>query len=107
MKLKLVAVAVTSLLAAGAVNAAEVYNKDANKLDIYGKVHAQHYFSDDTSSDGDKTYARVWASKVKLRSMTSWLVSVSGNMNSKATVLNPRGSEADKTRLAFLWSEIR
>lgn len=40
MKLKLVAVAVTSLLAAGVVNAAEVYNKDGNKLDLYGKVHA-------------------------------------------------------------------
>lgn len=37
MKLKLVAVAVTSLLAAGVVNAAEVYNKDGNKLDLYGK----------------------------------------------------------------------
>lgn len=49
MKLKLVAVAVTSLLAAGVVNAAEVYNKDGNKLDLYGKVHAQHYFSDATS----------------------------------------------------------
>lgn len=95
MKLKLVAVAVTSLLAAGAVNAAEVYNKDANKLDIYGKVHAQHYFSDDTSSDGDKPM-RVWASKAKLRSMTSWLVSVSGNMNSKATVLNPRALKQTK-----------
>ena len=59
MKLKLVAVAVTTLLAAGAVNAAEIYNKDGNKLDLYGKVHAQHYFSDDTSSDGDKTYARL------------------------------------------------
>jgi predicted porin len=35
MKLKLVAVAVTTLLAAGAVNAAEVYNKDGNKLDLY------------------------------------------------------------------------
>lgn len=52
MKLKLVAVAVTSLLAAGVVNAAEVYNKDGNKLDLYGKVHAQHYFSDDNGSDG-------------------------------------------------------
>lgn len=31
MKLKLVAVAVTSLLAAGVVNAAEVYNKDGIK----------------------------------------------------------------------------
>ena len=34
MNLKLVAVAVTSMLAAGAVNAAEVYNKDGNKLDL-------------------------------------------------------------------------
>ncbi len=38
MKLKLVAVAVTSMLAAGVVNAAEVFNKDGNKLDLYGKV---------------------------------------------------------------------
>ena len=39
---------------------------------------------------------RVWASKVKLRSMTSWLVLVSGNMNSKATVLNPRALKQTK-----------
>lgn len=73
MKLKLVAVAVTSLLAAGVVNAAEVYNKDGNKLDLYGKVHAQHYFSDDNGSDGDKTYARLgfWALKAKRRSTIS------------------------------------
>lgn len=70
MKLKLVAVAVTSLLAAGVVNAAEVYNKDGNKLDLYGKVHAQHYFSDDNGSDGDKTYG-VWALKAKRRSTIS------------------------------------
>jgi outer membrane murein-binding lipoprotein Lpp len=89
MKLKLVAVAVTSLLAAGAVNAAEVYNKDGNKLDLYGKVHALHYFSDDTAAMATKP-TRVWASKVKLRSTTSWLVTASGNMSSKATVLNPR-----------------
>lgn len=59
MKLKLVAVAVTSLLAAGVVNAAEVYNKDGNKLDLYGKVTALHYFSDNDGDDGDKTYARL------------------------------------------------
>ena len=86
MKLKLVAVAVTSLLAAGAVNAAEVYNKDANKLDIYGKVHAQHYFLTIPAAMATKL-TRVWASKAKLRSTTNWLVSASGNMNSKATVL--------------------
>lgn len=69
MKLKLVAVAVTSLLAAGVVNAAEVYNKDGNKLDLYGKVHAQHYFSDDNGSDTKLT--RVWALKAKRRSTIS------------------------------------
>lgn len=87
MKLKLVAVAVTSLLAAGVVNAAEVYNKDGNKLDLYGKVHAQHYFSDDNELMVTKL-TRVWALKAKRRSMTNWLVLASGNMNSKATVLN-------------------
>ena len=59
MKLKLVAVAVTSMLAAGVVNAAEVFNKDGNKLDLYGKVTGLHYFSDDAGSDGDKTYVRL------------------------------------------------
>lgn len=86
MKLKLVAVAVTSLLAAGVVNAAEVYNKDGNKLDLYGKVHAQHYFSDDNGSDGDKTYARLgFKGETQINDQ---LVLASGNMNSKATVLN-------------------
>ncbi|HBE5533533.1 TPA: porin OmpC, partial [Escherichia coli] len=44
---------------AGAANAAEVYNKDGNKLDLYGKVAGLHYFSDDAGSDGDMSYARI------------------------------------------------
>lgn len=40
MKLKIVAVVVTGLLAANVAHAAEVYNKDGNKLDLYGKVTA-------------------------------------------------------------------
>lgn len=87
MKLKLVAVAVTSLLAAGVVNAAEVYNKDGNKLDLYGKVHAQHYFSDDNGSDGDKTYARL-GFKGETQINDQLVGFGRGNMNSKATVLN-------------------
>ncbi|EEN7918682.1 porin OmpS1 [Salmonella enterica] len=43
---------------AGAANAAEIYNKDGNKLDLYGKVDGLHYFSDDASSDGDQSYVR-------------------------------------------------
>lgn len=36
-------------------NAAEIYNKNGNKLDLYGKIKAMHYFTDDTTQDGDKT----------------------------------------------------
>ena len=49
---------VPALLMANAVNAAEIYNNNGNKLDLYGKVDGLHYFSDDTSEDGDQTYAR-------------------------------------------------
>ncbi len=59
MKLKLLTVVVSTLLAAGTVQAAEVYNKDGNKLDLYGKVTGLHYFSSDNSEDGDQTYARL------------------------------------------------
>ncbi|KPU04484.1 hypothetical protein AN697_12885 [Enterobacter cloacae subsp. cloacae] len=50
---------VPALLVAGAANAAEIYNKDGNKLDLYGKVDGLHYFSDDDGQDGDQTYMRL------------------------------------------------
>ncbi|MCP1628136.1 outer membrane protein N [Citrobacter amalonaticus] len=59
MKRKVLALVIPALLAAGAVHAAEVYNKDGNKLDLYGKVDGLHYFSDDANSDGDQTYVRM------------------------------------------------
>lgn len=49
---------VPALLMASAANAAEIYNKNGNKLDLYGKVDGLHYFSDDASEDGDQTYVR-------------------------------------------------
>ncbi|QJT81678.1 porin OmpC [Kosakonia sp. MUSA4] len=58
MKVKVLSLLVPALLVAGAANAAEVYNKDGNKLDLYGKVDGLHYFSDDKSADGDQTYVR-------------------------------------------------
>lgn len=86
MKRKVLAMLVPALLVAGAANAAEVYNKDGNKLDLYGKVAGLHYFSDDAGSDGDMSYA-VSVSKVKLRSLTNSLVMVSGNLTLAQTVL--------------------
>ncbi|AST70122.1 porin OmpC [Kosakonia cowanii] len=58
MKVKVLSLLVPALLVAGAANAAEVYNKDGNKLDLYGKVDGLHYFSDDKGSDGDQSYVR-------------------------------------------------
>ncbi|WP_291972550.1 porin [Candidatus Symbiopectobacterium sp.] len=59
MKRNILAIVIPALLAAGAVNAAEVYNKDGNKLDLYGKVTAKHLFSDNHDENGDKSYARL------------------------------------------------
>ncbi|WP_283647826.1 porin OmpC [Hafnia paralvei] len=59
MKRKVLAMVIPALLAAGAAHSAEVYNKDGNKLDVYGKVDGLHYFSDDSSKDGDQSYVRV------------------------------------------------
>ena len=52
MKRKVLALVIPALLAAGAAHAAEIYNKDGNKLDLYGKVDGLHYFSDDSSKEG-------------------------------------------------------
>ncbi len=59
MKRNILAVVIPALLAVGAANAAEIYNKDGNKLDLNGKVNGLRYFSDDNSNEGDKTYVRL------------------------------------------------
>ncbi|WP_258329252.1 porin OmpC [Citrobacter farmeri] len=59
MKRKVLAMLVPALLISGVAHAAEVYNKDGNKVDIYGKVDGLHYFSEDAGSDGDMSYARL------------------------------------------------
>ncbi|EML9985412.1 MULTISPECIES: porin OmpC [Citrobacter] len=59
MKVKVLSLLVPALLVAGAANAAEIYNKDGNKLDLFGKIDGLHYFSDDKNADGDQTYMRI------------------------------------------------
>ncbi|EDT9702174.1 porin OmpC [Salmonella enterica] len=61
--MKKFAVAVTAVagavMTAGMANAAEIYNKDGNKLDLYGKVDGLHYFSSNKNKDGDQSYMRL------------------------------------------------
>lgn len=59
MKRKVLALIIPALLMASTAHAAEIYNKDGNKLDLYGKVDGLHYFSDDKGADGDQTYIRL------------------------------------------------
>ncbi|AJJ61633.1 porin OmpC [Yersinia aldovae] len=58
MKLRVLSLLVPALLVAGSAGAAEIYNKDGNKLDLYGKIDGLHYLSDDKSKDGDQSYIR-------------------------------------------------
>ena len=102
MKRNILAVVIPALLVAGAANAAEVYNKDGNKLDLYGKTVGLHYFSDNAGNDGDQTYARLGFKgetqiNADLTGYGQWEYNFAGN-NSEG------GSDAqngNKTRLAF------
>lgn len=59
MKKSTLAILVLSIVASTATQAAEVYNKNGNKLDLYGRVKALRYMSDNNSADGDQSYARI------------------------------------------------
>ncbi|MEQ9866357.1 porin [Pectobacterium aroidearum] len=59
MKRNILAVVIPALLVAGAANAAEIYNKDANKLDLTGRVHAGYAFKNQSAENEDNTYARL------------------------------------------------
>ncbi len=104
MKRNLLAVVIPALLAAGAVNAAEVYNKDGNKLDIYGKAVGLHYFShgdDSFGGDGDQSYARLG---FKGETQITDQLTGYGQWEYQFNANNSEGSDANdgnKTRLGF------
>lgn len=99
MNRKVLALVIPALLAAGAAHAAEIYNKDGNKLDLYGKVDGLHYFSDDSSADGDQSYVRLGFKgetqiNDQLTGFGQWEYNVQAN--------NTEGSENQSwTRLGF------
>ncbi|MCX8584004.1 MULTISPECIES: porin [unclassified Gilliamella] len=62
MKRNLLAIAIPALLIAGTASASiEVWNKDGNKVDFYGRVYALNYLTDrnNQTGEGDKTTARL------------------------------------------------
>ncbi|WP_274604283.1 porin OmpF [Erwinia persicina] len=109
MKRNILAVVIPALLAAGAANAAEIYNKDGNKLDLYGKVDGLHYFSDDDgyAGDGDQSYVRFGFKgetqiNDQLTGFGQWEYNIQAN--------NSEGSDAqtgNKTRLGFAGLKLK
>lgn len=86
MKSKVLALLIPALLAAGA-HAAEVYNKDGNKLDLYGKVDGLHYFLIIQRKMAIRAM-RVWVLKAKPKLTINSLATVNGNTIFRQTTLN-------------------
>mgnify|MGYP000494025197 CR=1 FL=1 len=101
MKRNILAVVIPALLVAGAANAAEIYNKNGNKLDFYGKMVGEHVWTTngDTNSS-DTTYARIGLKgetqiNDQLTGYGQWEYEFKGNRSES------QGSDGSKTRLAF------
>ncbi|MBU9809146.1 porin [Rahnella sp. C60] len=120
MKRSVLALAVSLIAVGSTANAAEIYNKDGNKLDLYGRVTAKHYFSDDTSSDGDMTYARLgFKGETQINDTLTgygqWEYNIQANhteststtLNSDGTTSSHGGTEGTKTRLGFAGLKIK
>lgn len=103
MKVKVLSLLVPALLVAGSVHAAEIYNKNGNKLDLYGKVDAEHYFSDDNGSDGDQTYMRIG---FKGETQVSDLMTGYGQWEYQINANTDEGQNDAWTRVAFAGLKI-
>ena len=104
MKKSTLALVVTAIVASSAAQAAEVYNKNGNKLDLYGRVKAMHYMSDDTGSDGDKTYARFgFKGETQINDQLTGYGRWEQEFSGSADESNP----SQKTRLAFAGLKLK
>ena len=59
MKLRLISIMAPAALISGVAAAAEIYNCDGNKLDLFGSVVGVHYFSSNEKANGDLSYMRL------------------------------------------------
>jgi outer membrane pore protein F len=106
MKRNILAVIIPAILVAGSVNAAEIYNKDGNKLDLYGKVVGERGFNtqDDNKDKGtkkgssDASYAQIgFKGETQINSD---LVGF-GRWEYRARASGAEGDQSQVTRLAF------
>lgn len=59
MKKTVLILLINGALCSSGLQAAEVFNKDGNRLDLYGRMKADHQMSKNNGVDGDNSYARI------------------------------------------------
>ncbi|WP_305880580.1 porin [Pectobacterium aroidearum] len=100
MKRNILAVVIPALLVAGAANAAEIYNKDANKLDLTGRVHAGYTFNNQSEENADNTNARLgFKGQTQITSDVTGYGTFEYQFDANKT--EDRNGSAGKTRKAF------
>jgi outer membrane pore protein F/outer membrane protein N len=104
MKRKILAVVIPALLATQAAQSAEIYSKDGNSVDLYGKVEGKYVISDNATFKGNHSLARIG---FKGESAINDQVAGYGQWEYQASLSVPEkgGRSADKstanTRLGF------
>ncbi|SES81043.1 porin [Thorsellia anophelis] len=117
MKRKILALAITSLLASNGAMAAEIYNKDGSKINLTGRVAAIYTFKDDKAApylwandtvntasgdrqDNDNTsYARLgFSGETQINSMLTGYAKFEHNFKTD----NAEDNNSDTTRLAYV-----
>lgn len=99
MKRNILAVVIPALLVAGAANAAEIYNKNSNKLDFQGKAVGEHQWTTNgESNNNDTTYARIgFKGETQVNDQLTGYGQWEYNMDASSQ----EGAQGTKTRLAF------
>ncbi|MCG3470428.1 porin [Xenorhabdus bovienii] len=104
MKRNLLAVVIPALLVAGTANAAEIYNKDGNKIDVYGKVDVRHMFGKSKDYKADKEHGDDSRARLGVKGETQINDQLTG-FGRYETEWKSNGTEAAgsgyKTRLAY------
>jgi len=101
MKRKVLAILVPALLMAGAANAAEIYNKDNNKIDIYGKVVGERIMTDRSEGHGEDNSEDTSYARFGVKGETQINDALIGYGQFELDFEASNDSNDDQTRLAF------
>ena len=107
IKSNMLAVVLQALFLSSAANAAEIYNKDNNKIDLYGRAVGLHYLSDDKTIKGDQSYLSFGLHsetliKDQLTGYSQWEYNIQAN-----DLTHSNAKDGNKTRLGVVGMKLQ